>query len=153
MKDRGNNSKFIQLGKNLFGLRKWDLEVLKPMIENSEQRAHSLETIDRPMRKRSIVGDPINFGGLMYGPLNENGVIFLFSKLQDKLPQSITIEAIRPAFPDAKGRKRTEKGWIDVWIEFEYLSSHFKQHKHDPHDWDIIVCWEVEEGSKRPRSH
>jgi hypothetical protein len=88
------------------------------------------------------VGDPINVEGLVYGPLNENGVIFLFSKIQDKLPEPISIEAIQPAFPDAKGRRKTEKGWVDIWIEFEYKSSHYKQHKHPLNECDVIVCWE-----------
>ncbi len=34
------------------------------------------------------------------------------------------------------------KGWVDVWIEFEFRSSHFKLHNHDPKECDIIVCWE-----------
>jgi hypothetical protein len=137
---RSGNSPFVQLGKSVFGLREWDIDVLKPQIarEEKEERTTKLAGIMR----RSIVGDPINVEGLTYGPLNENGVIFLFSKVQDKLPRPITIEAIQPAFPDAKGRRKTEKGWVDIWIEFEYKSSHFKLHKHPPAECDIIVCWE-----------
>jgi hypothetical protein len=67
-------------------------------------------------------------------------VIFLFSKIHDKL--GINIEAIQAGFPDAKGRRKTAKGWIDIWIEFEFKSSHFKIHKHDPAECDVIVCWE-----------
>lgn len=92
--------------------------------------------------KSFLVGDPINFEGLMYGPLNESGVIFLFSKIHDKLNPPISIEAVQAAYPDAKGRRKTRKGWEDVWIEFEYKSSYFKVHKHDPKECDIIVCWE-----------
>ena len=33
------------------------------------------------MASKSIVGDLINFRGLVYSPLNENGVIFLFGKV------------------------------------------------------------------------
>jgi hypothetical protein len=74
-------SPFIQLGKNRFGLREWRLEVIKDEIEKEEiEKAQSIHE-----KKRSIVGDPINFKGLVYGPLNENGVIFLFSKIHEKL--------------------------------------------------------------------
>jgi hypothetical protein len=37
------------------------------------------------MPEKSIVGDLINFRGLVYAPLNENGVIFLFGKVMDDL--------------------------------------------------------------------
>lgn len=50
--------------------------------------------------------------------------------------------AIQATYADAKARRRTTKGWKDVWIEFEYRSSQFKIHKHDPKECDIIVCWE-----------
>jgi len=136
IKTLGDKSIFVQLGKNKFGLREWGLEVLKDEIDRSE----SERIFPVSAKKRSIVGDPINFEGLIYGPLNENGVIFLFSKIHDKL--GINIEAIQASFPDAKGRRKTKKGWEDVWIEFELRSSHFKAHNHDPKECDIIVCWE-----------
>lgn len=131
-----DRSAFVQLGKNRFGLRKWGLEVMEDEIEKAEGE----KFLPVSERKRSIVGDPVNFEGLIYGPLNENGVIFLFSKIHDKL--GINIEAIQVSFPDAKGRRRTSKGWEDVWIEFEFKSSQFKAHNHDPKECDIIVCWE-----------
>lgn len=136
IKKLGDKSLFIQLGKNKFGLRDWGIEVLKNEIEKQEQE----KEIFISEKKRSIVGDPINFEGLIYGPLNENGVIFLFSKIHDKL--GINIEAIQAAYPDAKARRKTTKGWEDIWIEFEYKSSQFKIHKHDPKECDIIVSWE-----------
>lgn len=136
IKRLGEKSLFVQLAKNRFGLRDWGIEILKEEINKQEQEKEVV--IDN--RKRSIVGDPINFEGLIYGPLNENGVIFLFSKIHDKL--GINIEAIQAAYPDAKARRKTGKGWEDVWIEFEYKSSSFKAHKHDSKECDMIVCWE-----------
>ncbi len=92
------------------------------------------------MRSKSIVGDLINFRGLVYSPLNENGVIFLFGKVIEDL--NMYIEEIKPGFPDCLGRRFTGKGWELVSIEFEYKSSNFKDHKHDPSKCDLIVCWE-----------
>jgi len=137
IKSHGDKSLFVQLGKNRFGLRSWDIDVIKEEIlkKEKEETKEALLT-----RQRSIVGDPIKFEGLMYGPMNENGVIFLFSKIHKKL--GIIIEAIQPSYPDAKARRETPRGWEDVWIEFEYKSSSFKIHKHDPKECDIIVCWE-----------
>lgn len=92
------------------------------------------------MNKPSVVGDLINFRGLVYSPMNENGVIFLFGKVMEDL--NMYIEEIKPGFPDCIGRRFNGKGWEKVRIEFEYLSSNFKLHKHNPRYCDIIVCWE-----------
>jgi hypothetical protein len=136
IKKLGNRSPFIQLGKNRFGLREWNLEALEGDIKKAEKEK-ALAAIDK---KRSIVGDPINFRGLMHGPTNENGVIFLFSKIHHEL--DINVEAVQPTFPDAKGQRKARRGWEDVWIKFEYKSSTFKDHGHDPKECDILVCWE-----------
>jgi hypothetical protein len=140
LKRKGDKSPFVQLGKNRFGLREWKIDIIRPQIEKEIRTEREADLWEG--RKRSIVGDPVNVAGLTYGPLNENGVIFLFSKVADKLPKPIIIEAIQPAFPDARGRRKTEKGWEDTWIEFEYRSSSFKRHGHSPKDCDVIVCWE-----------
>jgi hypothetical protein len=88
---------------------------------------------------KSVVGDLINFRGLVYAPINENGVIFLFGKIADDL--NMYIEEIKPGFPDCIGRRFIGKGWEKVSIEFEFKSSNFKQHKHKAEACDIIVCW------------
>ncbi|MDH5186372.1 MAG: hypothetical protein OEW70_04830 [candidate division WOR-3 bacterium] len=92
------------------------------------------------MREKSVVGDIINFRGLVYSPTNENGVIFLFGKVMEDI--NMYIEEIKPGFPDCIGRRFTGKGWERVYIEFEYKSSHFQEHRHNPDDCDLIVCWE-----------
>lgn len=51
------------------------------------------------------------------------------------------MEAIQATYPDGKARRKISRGWEDIWIEFEYKSSQFKVHKHDPKDCDIIICW------------
>lgn len=92
------------------------------------------------MKKKSIVGDLINFRGLVYSPMNENGVIFIFGKIIEDL--NMYIEEIKPGFPDCVGRRFTGKGWEKVSLEFEYKSGHFREHGHNPENCDIIVCWE-----------
>jgi hypothetical protein len=88
----------------------------------------------------SIVGDLINFRGLVYSPINEDGVIFLFGKVAEDL--NMYVEEIKAGFPDCVGRRFTGRGWERVSIEFEHLSSNFHSHKHDASHCDIIVCWE-----------
>lgn len=89
---------------------------------------------------KSVVGELINFRGLVYAPMNENGVIFLFGKVLDDL--HMYIEEIKPGFPDCVARRFTGRGWERVTIEFEYESLAFKLHGHDSKNCDIVVCWE-----------
>ena len=92
------------------------------------------------MKDKSIVGDLINFRGLVYSPINESGVVFLFGKVITDL--NMYVEEIKTGFPDCIGRRFTGKGWEKVNIEFEYKSSNFRDHGHNPENCDVIVCWE-----------
>jgi len=97
-----------------------------------------------PIRKFTepihFVGPPINFRGLTYAPLNENGVIFLFSKVAEDL--GITIEGIQVKFPDAFGKRYEKHRGYPITIEFEYRSSDYERHGHPKEGCDLIVCWE-----------
>ena len=89
---------------------------------------------------KSIVGDLINFRGLVYAPLNENGVVFLFGKVAHDL--NMYVEEIKPGFPDCIARRYIGNGcWERVTIEFEFSSSNFRTHGHNASDCDLIVCW------------
>ena len=91
-------------------------------------------------KKRSIVGNLINFRGLVYSPVTEQGVVFLFGKVIEDL--NMYIEEIKTSYPDCVGRRYVGKGWERVYIEFEQRSSDFLRHGHDPKECDIVVCWE-----------
>ncbi|MGC9778298.1 MAG: hypothetical protein HZR80_03560 [Candidatus Heimdallarchaeota archaeon] len=93
------------------------------------------------MKEKSIVGEPINFRGLVYSPIRENGVIFLFGMIAEEL--NIVIEEIKISFPDCIARRFIGHGkWEKVRIEFEIQSKNFVHHGHNPEECDIIVCWE-----------
>jgi hypothetical protein len=70
-----------------------------------------------------------------YAPENELGVVFLFSRLARKL--GFEIDEIRPFYPDCIAYRDNKR----VRIEFEYRSSNFARHRHDPKKCDLIVCW------------
>ena len=93
----------------------------------------------REVEEADVVGEPINFRGMVYAPLNEAGVILLFARVMEDL--GIIYESSPPRFPDMIGRRKVGNRWQRVRIEFEYRSSNFKEHGHDPSKCDIIVCW------------
>lgn len=92
------------------------------------------------MTQRSIAGDAINFRGTIFGPVNELGVVALFAKVCEEL--GFAVEEIRAEYPDCVARQQMKRGWERIAIEFEYRSSNFERHGHDPERCDLIVCWE-----------
>lgn len=55
------------------------------------------------------------------------------------------VEAIRSGFPDCEAKRRIDSKkdhWERVRIEFEYVSSNFREHGHNPAKCDLIVCWQ-----------
>lgn len=86
-------------------------------------------------------GGILGVRGIVYEPVNEQGVILLFAALCHDL--GFMIEGIRSSFPDALLRRRNNKGtWNSCRAEFEYKSSNFKVHKDNPSQCDIVICWE-----------
>ena len=86
-------------------------------------------------------GDILGVRGIVYDPINEQGVILLFAALCHDL--GFMIEGIRSSFPDSLLRRKNSKGtWNSCRAEFEFKSSSFKVHKHDPRQCDLIICWE-----------
>jgi len=95
------------------------------------------------MSKRTEVGSPLHFRGMVYMPINEQGVVYLFGLVSEDL--NIRVESVQQGYPDCTGIRFLGKGrWERVRIEFEYKSGNFfsPQHNHDPKGCDIIVCWE-----------
>jgi len=92
--------------------------------------------------ERDEVGQKIDYPGLTYAPINEQGVVLLFGKLCDEL--GFSVEAIHQGFPDAEVidyRANPSRG-VRKNIEFEFASSNFRAQKHPVKGAQIIVCWE-----------
>lgn len=132
---RNNESRFVKVGRDKWALSEWGKKAIQVEIEKYDKATQEIQLKIR----KTIVGDPLNFDGLQYAPINEQGVVFLFGKLHKEL--GIIVEAIQTGFPDAKGRKKIRAGWQEIAIEFEYRSSNFLSHKHEIQHCDLIVCW------------
>jgi hypothetical protein len=77
---------------------------------------------------------------LVCGPVNEQGVIFLFGVMAEKL--GFVVLRIQTEFPDCEALMQVEEvKWERVRIEFEYESRNFLKHLHEAGECDVIVCW------------
>ena len=91
-------------------------------------------------RDRPVLGAPLPLSGLMYAPVNEAGVVFLFGILGHRL--GFRVEYLQSAFPDCEAVREIQPGrWQRVRIEFEYESRNFLTHRHPVGECDVIVCW------------
>ena len=118
-------------------LSKEDFELIKDNIINKNHLIKiSAEVPEEKVRRR--IGSPFPTIGLLYQPIDEFGVVFLFSKHHKKLGFPFILR-IGNKFPDAT--VLDENGEMKD-VELEYRSSNFKTHRHDPEKCDYIVCWE-----------
>jgi hypothetical protein len=89
---------------------------------------------------RPTFGPPLVPRGMLCGPENENGVLFLFGMLAWRL--GFAIKKVQQAFPDIIAlRKIDERTWQEVKIEVEEESRNFLYHGHCVGGADLIVCW------------
>src|SRR5712671_2836308 len=94
----------------------------------------------RPLKDRPLLGAPLGLPAMAYEPVNEMGVMVLFSMMAQQL--GFVIESVQSGFPDCEAKIEVEPGrWQHFRIEFEYESRNFKDHRHDPEKCDLIVCW------------
>jgi hypothetical protein len=94
----------------------------------------------RPLKDRPLLGAPTGLPAFPYEPVNEMGVMVLFSMMAQQL--GFVIESVQSGFPDCQAKIEVEPGrWQHFRIEFEYESRSFKLHGHDAQKCDLIVCW------------
>ncbi len=86
-------------------------------------------------------GEVLGFRGIVFEPINEQGVILIFATACHDL--GFRIEGIRAGFPDVLlDRKNSRGNFIKCLAEFEYKSAQYKAHKHPLKGCDLIICWE-----------
>jgi hypothetical protein len=92
------------------------------------------------LKDRPTFGPPLFKSGMLCGPENENGVLFLFGMLAWRL--GFAIKKVQQAFPDIIAlRKIDERTWQEVRVELEEESRNFLYHGHSVSGADLIVCW------------
>jgi len=93
-------------------------------------------------KKKKSAAELLNFRGLRYAPINQQGVLFIFGMISHEL--GFMIESVKAGFPTSEGRRcvnREENEWEHVRLQLEYKSSYFREMGHDDNEIDLIVCW------------
>lgn len=114
------------------------IEGIDPSVaETNEKPEQVFDRIDRMQDH----GDVLGVRGIVYEPVNEQGVVLLFAALCYDL--GFRIEGIRTRFPDALLIRKNEKGTFSKCLaEFEFKASSYKTHSHPLKGCDVIICWE-----------
>ncbi len=105
--------------------------------------AHTAGTGERakPLNDGPLYGPLLTTCPLLCGPTNEDGVLFLFGAVAEKL--GFAVLRVQAGYPDVEAFRLVAKGrWQRVRIELEYQSRNFLRHMHDLKGCDLIVCWE-----------
>lgn len=92
--------------------------------------------------KQKFFGEPIDFRGLRFAPINKQGVVYLFGLVSSEL--GFLIDSFRPEFPDCEGKRCLDiedNRWEYVRIQFEYNSSDFQEFQARQNECDIVICW------------
>ncbi len=113
----------------------------RPRLIRKSRLSEAAPRPARRMRERPEFGDLLDIPALRHAPSNEQGVIYLFGILAERL--GFAVERLQMAFPDCLAKRRISRTgiWQPVAIEFEYESRNFRDHRHDPKGCDLIICW------------
>lgn len=85
--------------------------------------------------EKSFVGDPIQWSGLVYSPLNNAGLLFALGTVAGSI--GLIFEEFSDDFKTAVCRRKTPSGWERLKVELVYRSSEYFPDE----DIDILICW------------
>ena len=126
-----------------FEIKKWQYNNIvrgKGSEKITKKVVRDVEKVYERYEVKSLAGELINFEEFIYAPVNELGVILLFGKVHRRL--GFIFESVVPSsFPDSKCRMKTKKGLKEVWVEFEYKSSNYKDHGHPTNPGCVIISF------------
>lgn len=86
--------------------------------------------------KKSIVGDPVFWPGLIYSPLNIAGLIFALGSISNSA--GLIFEEFSESDDTAVCRRKTDRGWERIRVAFAVHSSDYVE---VDEDIDLLVCW------------
>ena len=83
-------------------------EEFKSSSSTHNKKSIYLAPLPQSKSTRRRYGKAIDFRGLRYAPINENGVIFLFGMLAEEL--GFVVESVQNGFPDCDAKRKLEDG-------------------------------------------
>lgn len=86
--------------------------------------------------EKSFVGDPVQWPGLVYSPLNGAGLIFALGAIAGSA--GLLFEELNEDCQNAICRRKTEAGWERLKVAFAVRSSTFFDINGDV---DLLICW------------
>lgn len=86
--------------------------------------------------KKSIVGDPVFWPGLIYAPINVSGLVFALGSISSIT--GLIFEEFSQSGRTAVCRRRTEQGWERIKVALTVKSSDYQE---TDHDVDLLICW------------
>lgn len=86
--------------------------------------------------KKSVVGDPIFWPGLVYSPVNINGLLFALGTVTGQV--GLLFEEFSAEGATAVCRKKTDAGWEKITAALTFRSSEFDPGDSKP---DLLICW------------
>jgi len=114
------------------------IEGIDPSVAETDEAP---EKIFNKLEQIQDHGDILGVRGIVYEPINEQGVVLLFAAVCHDL--GFRIEGVRTKFPDALLIRKNDKGTFSKCLaEFEFRASNYQLHKHPLKGCDLIICWE-----------
>jgi len=92
------------------------------------------------MKMKSVVGDPIFWPGLVYSPININGLLFALGTVTDEI--GLLFEEFSEEESSAVCRRKTETGWEKITVGLSLKSSQY-EYSEKP---DLLICW-IDDGN------
>jgi len=86
--------------------------------------------------KESIVGDPIFWPGLVYSPINLNGLLFALGTITGEI--GFLFEEFSEDEAIAICRRKTKEGWKRIKVGLSVRSSEYEFPENKP---DLLLCW------------
>jgi hypothetical protein len=86
--------------------------------------------------EKSFVGDPVQWPGLVYSPLNGAGLIFALGAIAGST--GLLFEEFQEDCQIAICRRKTEAGWEKLRVAFAIHSSEYLDNSDDI---DLLICW------------
>jgi hypothetical protein len=116
------------------------------LVDAKDQESKEQALMATLIKEGRILTDRPVYGALMrpcpliFEPVNEASVIYLFGTVAERL--GYVVMRMQSEFPDCEALRVVDGNNLQrVKAEFEYESRNFLRHLHNANECDLIICW------------